>query len=59
MSANACWVSRFGAANTEFWVDGEKGIVVLLEGNYFQWNDDAWLKFVAGVEARIYDGLEE
>jgi methyl acetate hydrolase len=49
---------RYGAANTDFWVDGEKGIVVLVEGNYFPWNDGDWADFVAGVEGRIYAGLE-
>ncbi|KAF1997608.1 beta-lactamase/transpeptidase-like protein, partial [Amniculicola lignicola CBS 123094] len=47
----------FGAANTEYWVDPEKGIVVLAEGNYFPWNDEAWTAFVAEVEGRIYEGL--
>jgi hypothetical protein len=51
--------SRYGAANTDFWVDGEKGIVVVMTGNLFPWNDEEWVKFVAGIEARIYEGLEK
>ncbi|ORY15048.1 beta-lactamase/transpeptidase-like protein [Clohesyomyces aquaticus] len=47
----------FGAANTEFWVDGDKGIAVLCEGNYFPWNDAKWTSFVAGVEGRVYEAL--
>jgi methyl acetate hydrolase len=47
----------YGAANTEFWVDGEKGIVGVVEGNFFPWNEGGWLEFVAGVEGRVYEGL--
>ncbi|KAF2739340.1 beta-lactamase/transpeptidase-like protein [Polyplosphaeria fusca] len=47
----------YGAANTEFWIDGEKGIVVFVNGNYLPWNDEAWLDFVAGVEGLLYEGL--
>jgi hypothetical protein len=52
----ACY--RYGAANTDFWVDGEKDIVVVMTGNFFPWNDEEWVKFVAGVEGIIYEGLE-
>jgi methyl acetate hydrolase len=48
----------YGAANTEFWVDGESGIVVFVNGNFYPWNDEAWMEFVAGVEGRVYEGLE-
>lgn len=48
----------YGAANTEFWIDGEKGIVVVVNGNYYPWNDPAWSEFVAGVEGIVYEGLE-
>lgn len=48
----------YGAANTDMWVDGEKGIVVFANGNYYPWNDEAWVKFVAGVEGLVYEGLE-
>jgi CubicO group peptidase (beta-lactamase class C family) len=48
----------YGAANTEFWIDGESGIVVYVNGNYYPWNDEAWLGFVAGVEGLLYQGLE-
>lgn len=48
----------FGAANTQFWVDGKKGVVVVVNGNYLPWNDHDWIDFVAGVEGRIYEGLE-
>jgi CubicO group peptidase (beta-lactamase class C family) len=48
----------YGAANTDFWVDGESGIVVFVNGNFYPWNDEAWREFVAGVEGRVYKGLE-
>ncbi|KAL7771274.1 hypothetical protein CFE70_001217 [Pyrenophora teres f. teres 0-1] len=47
----------YGAPNCEMWVDGEKGIVVSVWGNYYPWNDDAWVEFVAGVEGSVYEGL--
>jgi methyl acetate hydrolase len=47
----------YGAANTDFWVDGEKGVVVFMHGNYFPWNDQEWVEFVAGVEGLLYNGL--
>jgi CubicO group peptidase (beta-lactamase class C family) len=47
----------YGAANTEFWVDGESGIVAYVNGNYYPWNDEAWNGFVAGVEGLVYKGL--
>ncbi|CAO2656880.1 Nn.00g056830.m01.CDS01 [Neocucurbitaria sp. VM-36] len=47
----------YGAANTQYWVDKKKGIVVLVNGNYFPWNEDIWTEFVAEVEAKIYEGL--
>jgi len=49
----------YGAANTEFWIDDEEGIVVFVNGNYYPWNDQAWMDFVAGVEGRIYEGLSK
>jgi CubicO group peptidase (beta-lactamase class C family) len=49
----------YGAANTEYWVDIEKRIVVYVNGNYYPWNDQAWTKFVAGVERILYEGLQE
>jgi CubicO group peptidase (beta-lactamase class C family) len=47
----------YGAANYEFWVDGEKGVCVFVSGNYYPWNDGAWMEFVAGVEGALYEGL--
>ncbi|CAA9957643.1 beta-lactamase family protein [Pyrenophora teres f. maculata] len=47
----------YGAPNCETWVDREKGIVVSVWGNYYPWNDDAWVEFVAGVEGSVYEGL--
>ncbi|KAF2035800.1 beta-lactamase family protein [Setomelanomma holmii] len=49
----------YGAANTECWVDGEKGIVVFVNGNFYPWNDENWLGFVAGVEGQVYKELQE
>jgi CubicO group peptidase (beta-lactamase class C family) len=49
----------YGAANTEFWIDLKKQIVVFVNGNYYPWNDDAWVKFVAGVEGLLYKNLTE
>lgn len=49
----------YGAANSEFWVDGGRGIVVVVNGNYYPWNDPSWMEFVAGVEGILYEGLEE
>jgi CubicO group peptidase (beta-lactamase class C family) len=49
----------YGAANTEYWVDGEEGIVVLVNGNYYPWNEAVWTEFVGGVEGLIYAGLKE
>ncbi|KAF2795825.1 beta-lactamase family protein [Melanomma pulvis-pyrius CBS 109.77] len=46
----------YGAANTEFWVDSENGVVVFVNG--ILWNDREWLSFVAGVEGMVYAGLE-
>jgi CubicO group peptidase (beta-lactamase class C family) len=48
----------YGAANTEFWIDFQKQVVVFVNGNYYPWNDEAWVKFVAGVEGLIYKDLE-
>jgi CubicO group peptidase (beta-lactamase class C family) len=48
----------YGAANTDFWIDGEEGIVVYLNGNFYPWNDEGWRRFVAGVEGVIYKELE-
>ena len=47
----------FGAANTEWWADIEAGIVGVMTGNYFPWNERAWLEFTKGMEERIYGGL--
>jgi CubicO group peptidase (beta-lactamase class C family) len=49
----------YGAANTDFWVDRESGIVVFVNGNFYPWNDEAWRAFAAGVEGRVYEGLEK
>lgn len=49
----------YGAANTEYWVDGEAGIVAFVNGNYYPWNEEAWTEFVAQVERQIYAGLRE
>jgi hypothetical protein len=48
----------YGMANAEYWVDGEAGVVVFVNGNFFPWNDEAWVEFVAGVEELVYEGLE-
>jgi methyl acetate hydrolase len=48
----------YGAGNTDFWADGEKGLVVFVNGNYFPWNDQEWVDFVAGLEGLLYKGLE-
>lgn len=48
----------YGAANTEYWIDVEKGIVVFVNGNYYPWNDPIWTEFVAGVEGILYGGLK-
>jgi CubicO group peptidase (beta-lactamase class C family) len=48
----------YGAANTDYWVDMEMGIVVFVNANYYPWNDEAWLEFVASVEGIVYGGLE-
>ena len=48
----------YGAANTEFWVDGVAGIVVIISGNFFPFADEAWADFIAKVEGLVYEGLE-
>lgn len=48
----------YGAANTDFWMNGEEGIVVFVNGNFYPWNDEAWRGFVVGVEGVIYKRLE-
>jgi CubicO group peptidase (beta-lactamase class C family) len=48
----------YGMANAEYWVDGEAGVVVFVNGNFMPWNDEAWVEFVAGVEGLVYEGLE-
>jgi CubicO group peptidase (beta-lactamase class C family) len=47
----------YGAANTEFWVDGERSIVVFVNGNYFPLNDESWLDMVARIEGDLYEAL--
>lgn len=47
-----------GAANAEFWVDGEKGIVVVAVGNYFPFMEPGWVEFLEELEGGIYEGLE-
>jgi CubicO group peptidase (beta-lactamase class C family) len=47
----------YGAANTEYWIDVEMGIVVFVNGNYYPWNELVWTEFVAGVEGIVYGGL--
>ncbi|KAA8617080.1 beta-lactamase family protein [Pyrenophora tritici-repentis] len=47
----------YGAPNCEMWVDGKTHIVVSVWGNYYPWNDEAWVELVAGVEGRIYEAL--
>lgn len=49
----------YGAANTEVWVDGEEGVVVFVNGNFYPWNDEKWVGFVAGVEGIIYGGMRQ
>ncbi|KAF2831029.1 beta-lactamase family protein [Ophiobolus disseminans] len=48
----------YGAANTEYWVDVQSGIVVYVNGNHYPWNEEVWMGFVAGVEGTVYEGLE-
>jgi len=47
----------YGAPNCDMWVDREKGVVVSIWGNYYPWNDEAWVEFVAGVEGYVYEEL--
>lgn len=49
----------YGAPNCEFWIDGEKGVVVVLVGNYYPWMERGWLDVVAELEGLVYEGLEE
>jgi CubicO group peptidase (beta-lactamase class C family) len=49
----------YGAPNCDMWIDGEEGIVVTVWGNYYPWNDAAWIKFVAETEGLIYGGLTQ
>lgn len=49
------WV---GAANIAFWIDGEKGVVVIAVGNFFPFGDAKGVEFVEGLEGLIYEGLE-
>ncbi|OAL55813.1 beta-lactamase family protein [Pyrenochaeta sp. DS3sAY3a] len=49
----------YGAANTDYWVDKEKGIVVFANANYYPFNEDIWVEFVAEVEGQIYEGLRD
>ncbi|PVI08113.1 beta-lactamase family protein [Periconia macrospinosa] len=48
----------YGATNGEYWVDSEKGIIVVLSANCGPWNLDEWLELVSGVEERLYAALE-
>ena len=48
----------YGMANAEYWIDGEEGVVVFVNGNYGPWNEECWVEFVAGVEELVYQGLE-
>jgi len=48
----------YGAANIDYWIDGEKGIIVFVVGNYFPFAEQSWVDFIAGVEGLIYEGLE-
>jgi CubicO group peptidase (beta-lactamase class C family) len=47
----------YGATNCEFWVDGERGVAVFVSGNYYPWNEGAWMEFIGGVEGKLYEGL--
>ncbi|KAJ4287388.1 hypothetical protein N0V90_012787 [Kalmusia sp. IMI 367209] len=49
----------YGVSNSAYWVDGEKGLVVVMAGNFFPFEDPKWTEFVAGVEGLLYEGLEE
>ncbi|OAG11501.1 beta-lactamase family protein [Paraphaeosphaeria sporulosa] len=49
----------YSAANMDFWVDKERGVVVVVNGNFFPWNDVAWIELVAGIEGVLYEGLED
>jgi CubicO group peptidase (beta-lactamase class C family) len=45
----------YGATNCETWVDGKSEIVVAVWGNYYPWNEKAWMDFVAEVEGIVYE----
>ncbi|KAF1975760.1 beta-lactamase/transpeptidase-like protein [Bimuria novae-zelandiae CBS 107.79] len=47
-----------GASNATYWVDDEKGIVVVVVANFFPFSDAKWVDFVAGLEGLLYEGLE-
>ena len=49
------WV---GASNSAYWIDGEKGIVVVITGNFFPFMDEKWVEFVQELEGLIYEGLQ-
>jgi hypothetical protein len=49
----------YGAACTEFWIDVEKGITVVVTGHFFPFGHRQWSDFIASVEGLIYEGLEE
>jgi methyl acetate hydrolase len=48
----------YGAANIAFWIDGEKGIVVIAAANFFPFMDVKWVEFMAGLEGLIYEHLK-
>ena len=47
-----------GASNAEYWIDGEKGIVVVVVANFFPFMEEGWVEFLRGLEGMIYEGLE-
>lgn len=49
----------YSAANMDFWVDKGRGLVVVVNANYFPWNEKGWTGFVARVEGGLYEGLED
>ncbi|KAH7123553.1 beta-lactamase family protein [Dendryphion nanum] len=49
----------YGAANSEVWVDGEKGVVGVVNAGFFPWNEGRWIEWVGGVEGEVYGGLKE
>lgn len=48
----------YGAANSEFWIDPEEGVVCVANAGFFPWNDENWVEWVGKVESIVYEGLD-